>query len=291
MAAEKRLGYRWLPGIATAALLFVVAAAPAPPAVAARHSRAVIGANHPPGYTIVRSAPFSAPPGAFDSGGSATCPAGTVVWGGGVAFLGAFGPDLTVNTSQPAGSSGWEARVNNTGTTTPQFRVDAICADKPMGYRLVTKTADSPPNRQTHDTVTCPSPKVLLSGGTLSSDDQVTSFLTSAWPVSSARFTAYMVNGTATDQAFTVEAICAHKPVGYKIATNSAPVDPGATLSDGIACPSGTSVLGGGGQDPDHVKVVQVAGSIDESATAWDIGMNDDGQLVHQVNGYAICAA
>jgi hypothetical protein len=290
VAAKKTPAHRWLPGIAAAALLSVVAAAPAP-AAAARHSPAAISASHPPGYKIMRSGPLNAPPGTFDSGGSVACPAGTVVWGGGVVFLGGTTSSLNVNTSQPSGSAGWEARVNNSGTTTVQFQVDAICANQPAGYKLVVKTVDNPPNVQSHASVTCPSPKVLLGGGTLSSADQVTGFLTSAWPQSSVKFTGYMFNGTATDQSFTVEAICGHKPTGYKIATNSVSLEAGFTLSDGIACPVGTSVLSGGTQDPDHVAVVQVAGSIDEDTTAWAINVNNLGQSAHQVNGYAICAA
>lgn len=207
MAATRTAAHRWLPGIATAALLSVVAAAPAP-AAAARHS---IGASHPPGYKIVHAGPLNAPPGTFDSGGSVACPTGTVVWGGGVVFLGGTTSSLNVNTSQPSGSTGWEARVNNSGTT--------------------------------------------------------------------------------TDQSFTLEAICGHKPAGYKIATNSALLEASFTLSDGIGCPTGTSVLSGGAQDPDHVPVVQVAGSIDEDASAWHIDVNNLGQSAHQVNGYAICAA
>jgi hypothetical protein len=93
-----------------------------------------------------------------------------------------------------------------------------------------------------------------------------------------------MFNGTGADQSFTVLAICGHKPAGYKIASNSVPVSPGFTLADGIACPAGTSALSGGAQDPDHVPAVQVA-------TAWAIQVNNDDQLVHQVNGYVICAA
>ena len=65
----------------------------------------------------------------------------------------------------------------------------------------------------------------------------------------------------------------------------------GFTLGDGIGCPAGTPVLDGGAQDPDHVAVVQVGGSIDEGASAWAIDVNNSGQSVHQVNGYAICAA
>ena len=285
------MAHRWLPGIAAAALLSVAVAAPAPPAAAAQHLPAAISASHPPGYTIVHAGPFNAPPSAFDSGGSAACPAGTVVWGGGVAFQGGASSSLTANTSQPIGSSGWEARVNNTGTTTAQFAVNAICANKPTGYKLVFRTVDNPPNTQSHATVTCPSPKVLLGGGTLSSVDQVTGFLTSAWPSGSAKFTGYMFNGTTTDQSFTVLAICGHKPAGYKIASNSVALDPGFTLGDGIGCPAGTSALSGGAQDPDHVPVVQVAGSIDQGTSAWSINVNNGDQSVHQVNGYVICAA
>src|SRR6266702_3015292 len=151
MAAAKTSAHRWLPGIAAAALLSAVAAAAAaPPATAARYSPAEISASHPPGYKIVRSGLLNAPPGGFDSGGSVACPAGTVVWGGGVAFSGGSNPTLTVNTSQPAGSGGWEARVNNTGITTVQFLVDAICANRPTGYKLVFRTVDNPSNTQSH---------------------------------------------------------------------------------------------------------------------------------------------
>jgi hypothetical protein len=284
------LAHRWLPGIAAAALLSVAVAVPAPPA-AARHLPGAISANHPPGYKIVHAGPFNAPPSAFDSAGSAACPAGTVVWGGGVVFQGASA-NFTVNTSQPSGSSGWEARVNNAGATTVQFAVNAICANQPAGYKLVSRTVDNPPNTQSHATATCPAPKALLGGGTLSSADEVAGILTSAWPQSPAKFTGYMFNGTATDQTLTVLAICGHKPVGYKIAANSVPADPGALLSDGIACPAGTSALSGGAQDPAQVPIVQVAGSINQGTGGWVIQMNnDDGQSAHQVNGYVICAA
>lgn len=282
----------WFPAVASAVLLAAaVAAATASPAAASRHSPAAPGASHPPGYVIVHGGPFNATPGTFDSGGSATCPVGTVVWGGGVAFLGGSNPSLNVNTSQPSGSSGWEVRVNNTGATTVQFRVDAVCANRPTGYKLVFKSVDNPPNTQSHATAICPSPKVLLGGGTLSTSDQAPAVLTSAWPRTSAKFTAYMFNGTATDEQLDVLAICGHKPTGYHIASNSVVVDSGFTLFDGIACPAGTSVLSGGTQDPDHVPAIQVGGSIDEDTSAWAIDVNNNDVSAHQVSGYAICAA
>jgi hypothetical protein len=283
--------HRRLPGIVTAALLPAIAAATAAsPAVAARHSPAAITAGQPPGYQIVRTGPLSAPPGAVSSG-SATCPAGTVVWGGGAAFTGGLSPHNLINTSEPNGTGGWAAKVDNTGTATAQFNVDAICANKPTGYKIVSRTVDNLPNTQSHATATCPLLDVLLGGGTLSTSGQVAAVLTSAWPKSSAKFKGYMYNGTTTDAKFTVLAICGHKPTGYMIASNGTTLAPGFTLLDGIACPTGTSVVDGGTQDPAHLPVVQVVGSIDQDVSSWSVAVANDGTATEQVNGYAICGA
>jgi hypothetical protein len=294
MAAKKTLAHRWLPGIATAALLSAVAsAAAAPPAAAARHSPAAISASQPPGYQVVSSGLVNAPHGTSSSGGFATCPAGTVVWGGGVAFSHANGPSLTVNTSSPNGSSGWEGWVNNTGDTTLQFSVDAICADKPTGYKIVSREVSSPPNTQSHATAACPAPDALLGGGALATADQAADVLTSAWPMtSSAKFTGYLDNGTASQANLIVDAVCGRKPAGYKIVSNGGPVPPGATALDSIVCPAGTSPLDGGAQAPSHVPAVQISDTINQGApSGWFIAVNNTGQAAHQVNGYAICAA
>ncbi|MGD0684918.1 MAG: hypothetical protein ABSA03_07335 [Streptosporangiaceae bacterium] len=291
MAAEKTPGGRWLPRIAAAVLLSAAAATVASPAAAAQHSLAATSAHHPPGYQIISSGLIGAVPGAFNSGAFATCPAGTVVWGGGVAFSGSADASLTVSTSNPNGSGGWAARVNNTGTTTAQFEVAAICASKPKGYQIVSQMADNPPGTQSHATAACPSPDVLLGGGTLSTADQVGAILTSAWPRSSAKFTGYLYNGTTSDANFIVYAICGHKPAGYKIASISGSVGPSGTLEDGIACPAGTSTLDGGAQSPDHVPAVQVSGSIDQGSSGWTIALNNTGQSAEQADGYVICAA
>ena len=287
----KAPAHRRLLGIVTAAFLSAVAAAAAAsPAVAARHSPAAITAGQPPGYQIVHGGPFSAPPGAVSSG-FATCPAGTVVWGGGTTFSGGgVGPHTIINTSEPNGTGGWAAKVSNSGTSTVQFSVDAICANKPTGYKIVSRTVDNLPSTQSHATATCPLLDVLLGGGTLSTSSQVGAVLTSAWPRTSVKFTGYMYNGTTTDAKFTVLAICGHKPTGYMITSNGTTVGPGL-LIDGIACPTGTSVVDGGTQDPAHLPVVQVIGSIDQDTSSWIVGVANDGTATEQVNGYAICAA
>ena len=292
MAARKTPAHRWLRGIASAALLPAVAtAAAASPAAAARQPPPAISAHHPPGYKIVSSGLVNAPPGAFDSGAFATCPAGTVVWGGGVAFSGPASLALSVNTSSPNGSGGWAARVNNTGTTTAQFGVDAICADKPSGYKIVSREVANPSATQSHATATCPATDVLLGGGALSTADQVAAVLTSAWPRSSAKFTGYLDNGTASAANLVAYAICGHKPAGYKIVSSSGPVSAGGALLDGIGCPAGTSALEGGAKVPDHVPAVQIETSSDQGAFGWVIVVDDTGQSADQADGYAICAS
>src|SRR5215469_11860061 len=270
MAANKTRAHRWLPGIATAAFLSAVAAAAvASPAAAARHSPAAIRATQPPGYQVVSSGFVNAPHGTSSSGGFATCPAGTVVWGGGVAFSHANGPSLTVNTSSPNGSSGWEGWVNNTGDTTLQFSVDAICADKPAGYKIVSREVSSPPSAQSHATATCPAPDVLLGGGALATADQAADVLTSAWPRTSVKFTGYLDNGMTSVANLIVDAVCGHKPAGYKIVSSGGPVPPGATALDSITCPAGTSPLDGGAQIPDHVPAVQIGGTVNQTPPGW----------------------
>jgi hypothetical protein len=292
MAARKTRAHRWLPGIATAALLSAVAAAAAAsPAAAARHSPAAIRATQPPGYQVVSSGLVNAPHGTSSSGGFATCPAGTVVWGGGVAFSHANGPSLTLNTSSPNGSSGWEGWVNNTGDTTAQFSVDAICADKPAGYKIVSREVSSPPRTQSHATATCPAPDVLLGGGALATADQAADVLTSAWPRTSVKFTGYLDNGLTSVANIIVDAVCGHKPAGYKIVSQGGPVPPGATALESIPCPAGTSPLDGGAQAPDHVPAVQLSDSINQSPPGWFIAVNNTGQEAYRINAYAICAA
>jgi hypothetical protein len=282
---------RYLPALTTAVLLCALATVAAAPPAAAAPRPASVSASQPPGYHIVSSGSLSAPPSAFDTGGSVSCPAGTVVWGGGASFVGGSGgPDLTVNTSEPMGNAGWEARVNNTGTSSAQFAVDAICAKQPKGYKIVFQDADNPADSQSQATATCPSPKVVLGGGTLSTADQAAAVLTSAWPASSRKFTGYMYNGTPTDAELVVYAVCGHRPAGYAIASNSASVDSGLLL-DGIACPAGTSALDGGAQTVGHSPLVQVDGSIDQGAFGWTISMNNDSPSEQKINGYVICAA
>ena len=109
----------------------LMSVAGAAPALAAGTSTA------PPGWVEVDSGPIPIPPGQAGSGGSISCPPGTIPWGGGAFVSGA--PDIgeDINSSAPT-DVGWTARYNNRTTRMSEtFGLDAICANRPPGYTVV----------------------------------------------------------------------------------------------------------------------------------------------------------
>ncbi len=87
------------------------------------------------------------------------------------------------------------------------------------------------------------------------------------------------------------DAVCGHKPVGYKIVSDSFTLGPQSLLLDGLTCPSGTSALDGGTQVPGHAPAVQISGSIDEGHLGWAVAVNNTGLATEQEHSYVICAA
>jgi hypothetical protein len=269
--------------IAVLAVLLAVAVPASSFAVAPR-------ATAPAGYQIVR-AHFSAPPGLFDSGGQATCPTGTVVWGGGA------GNDFqngTLNTSAFVGTSGWHARVNNNAGDTEGFEVDAICAKKPKLYKFVSHQIDDPAGAQVSGSATCPAGTVLLSGSVLSDGDTTNVYLTSAWPNSTLKFTAVQENQSTSDEPFTVFALCAAKPAGYQIVrvTQTASAGGGIVVPE-PNCSPGRSVIGGGIQVAPRGPAAVMSGSFvgAGSTTAWIGIVQNTGTASTNVTASTICAA
>ena len=142
----------------------------------------------PPGYKRVFTDPIPIPSSQFDFGGEATCPLGTVPWGGGAGFSGGFaGHGENINSSAPAGTS-WRARYNNSGPTLgDHFAVEAICAKQPVGYTVAFSTADNPAHSQSAAVATCPTGTVLLSGGGQSTADTADVQQLSAFPLRPAQ--------------------------------------------------------------------------------------------------------
>ncbi len=270
-----------------------------PSALAARFpsvGRTVVGATKPPRYTIV-SSDLTAPQSDFNTMGTASCPAGTATWGGGMYFASYQVPGSSINSTfwNDSSPGSWVVRVNNSGTNSDSVSISAICAKKPSKYQLVSTTVDDPSGAQTSGVATCPAKTVILSGGVASTADQASVYLTSAYPTSKRTFQAYQYNGSSNDQPFYVYALCAAKPPGYKrtSASSTAPAgEQGAAVAD---CPANTSVIGGGiGTGAPNAAVIPNASnptpSEDGQPSQWLAISSNSLDAAVTVTAYAICA-
>ena len=122
----------------------------------------------PSGYTVAEHT-VSLPAGGFVRQ-AATCPAGTVVLGGGAAVVGAgsanFGTELQ-ESAPGTNSSGsiWLVAVSNHSSTSYNLRIFAVCATAPSGYTVAEHTVSLPAGGFVRQDVTCPAGTVVLSGG------------------------------------------------------------------------------------------------------------------------------
>ena len=251
-------------------------------------------AGAPPGYQIVSSGPVNAAPSMIvDSGGQVACPSGTVPWGGGAAFLGISNFAVaSINTSRPSASNGWEARVNNIGTTTVQFEVVAVCAHKPSGYKIVFHGVVNPASTMTSTAARCPSGRALLAGGLFSTSDSASVQSPSAWPVSATKFKAFMWNASSTSASLAAYAICANKPARYALRSSSFTLPSGSSSGGAGQCPSGTSVLGGGVHLASPQAADEIVGSYpDPSFPQWPVGSYNGTAASQTQTDYAICGA
>jgi len=273
----------------TKILAVVVAVAGVGVAATAAQAR-IAAATAPSGYTIVPGVITNAPSSALDSGADTLCPSGTVAWGGGVYFRGNEVPGETIGTTDDAGSAGWNTLVNNTSGSAQTFVVDALCAKKPTGYKVVSASVTNPAGAQTAVSVTCPAKTVVLSAGIYSTSDSSSVGMTSLWPASTTKVTGKMFNGSGSSASEHVEAVCGAKPAGYTIAKFAIPLAAGSDLEGGALCPSGTSVVGGGVNIASPGKNRPISANSDDGPTAWSVNLYNDTTTSVKVTTYAICA-
>lgn len=264
----------------TAAALGVLCA-PTPATAAPR-------ATAPPGY-VQEQAFFNDAAGSYVDPGYVTCPTGTVVWGGGAGdLLPVTGESLVSST--PMGNHEWFAQYNNASSTARMFEVDAICARKPGGYAMPFTSVADPAGHRATATVTCPPGTVVLSGGVQTTADAPGSFLLSAWPAGKTSFAAVNYNGTTADLQMVVVAVCGNQPPGYKIVSSTIDSSSNATYTT-QACPTGTSVIGGGIRVAKPSKAVVIAASTGDIGNIWEGRILDPTASPAAITTKAICAA
>jgi len=250
-------------------------------------------ATAPPGYHVVYKA-FTAPQSGFATMGSAPCPTGTVTWGGGVSPF-AWEVPMTLVSSYWNGAmpGSWVVDVGNGEPFTDSVDAAAICADKPKGYKLAIASGDAPIAQLTGTNVICPRGK-LLSGGFASTSDTIVGNIAAARPIpGSQAFQGFEANQHSdTDIPYHVYAICGAKPPGYARRSASTTVAAGQQVSLGAACPTGTSVIGGGiGVSPLANGALPEESIPDSGGAAWYVMLDNTTTQAETLTAYAICAA
>jgi hypothetical protein len=251
----------------------------------------VTAVTAPAGYKIVKGTVSSAPQSMLETGDDTLCPSGTVAWGGGVAFQGNAEAGESIGTSDPAGSAGWNALVDNTSGAAQSFTVDAICAKQPKGYTTVSTSAANPAGAQTAASVNCPAGTVVLSAGILSQSDSSSVEMTSLWPAAATKVTGKMLNQSGAASTVQVKAVCGAKPAKYSIVKLAVTQPAHSLLKGGPKCPAGTSVLGGGINIASPGKNRNVSGSSDGGSGGWSLMDDNTAAGSVKITLYAICAA
>lgn len=257
------------------------------------------------GYVVVTS-----PALAFGDGGYGgwSCPAGTVVIGGGfkasdpvaVSAPGTPGSVWPHHTFGPT-ESGWVVRddLDGAGNT---ITVYAICATEPAGYEVVSSSALAFGDGG-YGGWSCPASTVALGGGFAATDPVSVSAPGtpgSVWPHHTFGASEYgwvvRDDQNGAGNTITVYAICASEPAGYQV-VNSPALAFGDGGYAGWSCPGGTAVSGGGfeGTDPVSVSAPGTPGSVWPHHT---FGGSEYGWVVQDdLNGagntitvYAVCA-
>ena len=292
MSCLKMLKLGWIATVPTTAVLFMVGTCLTPSVASAAVAKAhPQGATEPKGYTVA-FATYDAPNGE-QSTGAATCPTGTVVWGGGAAIE---SPTETstlladMNTSIPF-EGAWVATISNTSGSDLQFVVQAVCAKQPLQYVIKSKEADNPAGTQSSTKASCPKGTVLLGGGGSSVSDDTSVNMNSSFPsVSHKNIGSWVVNsnnGSGSDASVAAVAICATQPKGYVMQTATVDDPAGGQGGTGIVCTAGQPIGGGalsnGGGLSVNIGSVFLFGG-------WSVIENNTSPFDYSVTTYSLCA-
>jgi len=161
------------------------------------------------GYTQLSSASFT-DPGGSQVGGTAFCPSGTkILGGGGVIVTGSL--VANINSSYPSGTNAWHVDANNGSSTSTTFNVYAVCSKygTRQNYGVhIGAAVDNPPGTETAAPISCPAGQSALGGGVFSNSPSTAVNINSTFPFTGG-WANYVNNGTASDFSLTPYVICA----------------------------------------------------------------------------------
>jgi hypothetical protein len=246
-------------------------AAPERSAVPAALSAASAGAT-PANYSVQMSRTISVP-GGRQARGTARCPAGTVVLGGG-AVVPQPRVAVSLKSTHPIkDGSGWVAVVNNTSGASASFTVKAVCATAPAQYAVMEtpRFSVAAGATSTGDQL-CPGLERPFGGGVeQSSESTAVSIDDSFVLVEIDGWQVHVNNRSSASETFRVFAICAAPPASFHLLTGPlVPLPAGMQEPASVTCPAGTRPLGGGSFSG-FVSPVGVLGSSGPTQDGWSI--------------------
>jgi hypothetical protein len=211
-------------------------------------------------------------PGVGQTSGTATCPAGTELVGGGASL-----------DSTPALST----------EIVTDLYVRAICAAGVSDYSVVAGAlVHNPTGQHTAATATCPSGTVALGGGAHLSSTNLGVSLSDDHPTAQgASWVVHANNVSGAGDQITPYVICGTKPTGYAIAVGPSTAVGASSSGESTAiCPSGSSVLSGGGNLNAAPTSVDLNGTTASGNNAWTASVSDTAAATSIISARAVCA-
>jgi hypothetical protein len=248
-------------------------------------SNAAVPDGAPKKYVVVSSGGLSAPQGTRTRG-TMDCPAGTVVWGGGV-VISSRSLHANINSSFPAGTDRWIGDVNNRSGAGTTFAVYAVCANRNTGYSVHTVTTIVPSHGQFWALATCPTGSRILGGGGSSSSTSTTVNMNSSYPYQNG-WIVYENNGLSHTTKVTAYAICG-RANGRQVVAGPAVANPAGTQTEAtVQCPAPKVPISGGAESSGFNGVN--LNTTTPSPTGWISFENNATTGFQTVTPHVICA-
>jgi len=244
----------------------------------------------------------------------ATCPAGKVVLGGGTQVIGEGTANFNTRLQESApgivdaATNVWLVSINNEDAAAHNVRLFATCATTPYRYQVVETDALIPAGSFARETANCPAGTVVLGGGAQVAGEGTADFHTrlqeSAPGIADVATNVWLASVRNEDDVphtARIFAVCASPPLGYEVVTGAVtPLAAGVGFSrDGIDCPAGKVVLGGGAQVVNegtgnfNTRLQESTPGLtgaNNATNVWLVSMRNLDGVAHNVRFFAVCA-
>lgn len=275
---------RWTKRAGAAAVLVVAAAA-----------LAAVGAGQASAAGAVKVGATSAST-SVNKNLTATCPAGTVVTGGGgylTSPAGAHQGHVSLVRLEPLNSgAGFVAGMNEVGVHLPnwQLSTDAICMPEPAGWDVISSTA--PQNTQV-STVSCDTKNVIGVGGRINNGggNVVLDYVVPSVNLKTVTVRGTVVSGNPTGWSVTAFAVCANTSAPDRVSF-AAPTSSSPHVGLNWSCPAGDELYSAGAMVSPGSGEVFLSLVRTVTTTSFAVAADEDASgygLNWTLVGYGIC--